>query len=360
MKHALELWSHGKTFDEFKHNLKQYNNKSFLDSSRSFKITVETFNNKISQKDKINRIESLSFLEFAGPVCLTNPDNEFYYIEYYGLDTNNIPNEPNDYLFGRWISNGNRKLVSQMSLKTRKFIGNTSMDPLLSLLMVNQGLVKDHDLIFDPFVGSGSILCACAKMGSYVMGADIDYLMLHGKTKPVRKHEKVRKKDESNFLNMLQYNCDQFYIDVLVSDFSLSVWTKSLELDAIITDPPYGIRESTAKIEYKEPKKSFALTENAIHYPSTSMYQLGNLYTDLMSFASKHLKNDGRLVFWFPVYRNEYSEKMLPEHPGLLLVSNCEQVLSTSISRRLLTYAKISHEDVNETSVVKDNNFRER
>lgn len=39
------------------------------------------------------------------------------------------------------------------------------MDPTLSLLMANQALVKSGDLVFDPFVGSGSLLVAAAKSG---------------------------------------------------------------------------------------------------------------------------------------------------------------------------------------------------
>lgn len=82
--------------------------------------------------------------------------------------------------------NGQRKLASKTSLKTRKFIGNTSMDPLLSLLMVNLAAIKEYDIILDPFVGTGSILVAAAAIGGQVLGSDIDYLMLHGKTKPTK------------------------------------------------------------------------------------------------------------------------------------------------------------------------------
>lgn len=60
------------------------------------------------------------------------------------------------------------------------------MDSQLSILMANQAKVSDGDLILDPFVGSGSLLVAAAEFGGYVFGSDIDYLMLHGKTKPTR------------------------------------------------------------------------------------------------------------------------------------------------------------------------------
>ena len=60
------------------------------------------------------------------------------------------------------------------------------MDPLLSLVMANLALVRPGDLVFDPFVGTGSLLVAAGVVGGYVMGTDIDYLMLHARTRPSR------------------------------------------------------------------------------------------------------------------------------------------------------------------------------
>ena len=96
------------------------------------------------------------------------------------------------------------------------------MDPELSLIMANYAKVSAGDLVYDPFVGSGifftfslkiislfreflffftflhiiftagSLLVAAAYFGGYVFGVDIDYLMIHGKTKPTRKQNRVR------------------------------------------------------------------------------------------------------------------------------------------------------------------------
>lgn len=55
------------------------------------------------------------------------------------------------------------------------------MDPLLSLLMANLALVKENDVVLDPFVGTGSILIAAGVLNAYVAGNDIDYLMVHAK-----------------------------------------------------------------------------------------------------------------------------------------------------------------------------------
>lgn len=53
------------------------------------------------------------------------------------------------------MSESGRPLIHELSLKKRTFIGNTSMDPQLSLLMANLGKVSNGDLVLDPFVGSG-------------------------------------------------------------------------------------------------------------------------------------------------------------------------------------------------------------
>jgi tRNA (guanine10-N2)-methyltransferase len=50
--------------------------------------------------------------------------------------------------------------------------------------------------MIDPFVGSGSLIVAAAEFGASVLGSDIDYLMLHAKTKPSRVGQKKRTKGE--------------------------------------------------------------------------------------------------------------------------------------------------------------------
>lgn len=65
------------------------------------------------------------------------------------------------------------------------------MDPQLSLLMANQAQVRSSEVVLDPFVGTGSLLVAAAQFGAYVLGTDIDYLMLHARTRPSRIKQQV-------------------------------------------------------------------------------------------------------------------------------------------------------------------------
>lgn len=55
------------------------------------------------------------------------------------------------------------------------------MDPLLSLIMANMGQVGPTSLIYDPFVGTGSLLVGAAHCGAHVCGADLDYKLIHSR-----------------------------------------------------------------------------------------------------------------------------------------------------------------------------------
>lgn len=128
----------------------------------------------------------MDYLPFEGTVSLKNPQHTFCMLEDYGSDPNNIPEDPDYIYFGRWvrrmrrfvnirltrsqqqlnawhpfshsqIKDGQRELIRSHSVKNRHFIGNTSMDAGLSFIMANHAKVKENDLVFDPFVGTGEL-----------------------------------------------------------------------------------------------------------------------------------------------------------------------------------------------------------
>lgn len=240
---VLELWSHSDNESTFHTHLNRFcdENKSLPFFDQSFRIHVETYNRHFTQREKVDKIETFTYLPVRGAVNLRTPETVWWYIEFYGLDPNDVPDQPAATIFGRWLSDGRRSLIHDISLKTRKFIGNTSMDPQLSLLMANQALVKQGHLVYDPFVGTGSLLVAAAKFGAFVVGSDIDYLMLHARTRPSRITQKTREKDESIRTNLRQYNCEHLYVDILVSDFSKTIWRGNIRFDSIITDRKFSV-----------------------------------------------------------------------------------------------------------------------
>lgn len=364
LRFCLELWAQGKQNEDLHRSLRAHsaeNSDAIAGDGRSFKIVVETFCKHFSQREKVDKIESFSYLPLEGPVKLKDPDITLYYIEYYGLNPNDIPERPYEHFFGRWIADGQRELIQRLSLKSRKFIGNTSMDPQLSLIMANQAQVRKGDLVYDPFVGTGSLLIAASHFGGYTFGTDIDYLMLHGRTRPTRISQKTREKDESIAANMHQYGMSSYYIDVVVADFSYPLWRPNLRIDAIITDPPYGIREATERIGTMKMNPVIEEHQATSHIPSKIDYGLNQIFKDLLCFSARHLKLDGRLVCWYPLFRDQYTEDQLPAHPCLELVANSEQILSNYTSRRLLTYKKIKEPETSDENITMNlTDFREK
>lgn len=49
-------------------------------------------------------------------------------------------------------------------------------------------------------------------------------------------HSQIRAEDECVLANLRQYGCADRYVDVLVADFSKTLWHRSMQLDSIITD----------------------------------------------------------------------------------------------------------------------------
>lgn len=81
-------------------------------------------------------------------------------------------------IFGRQVSSQRDSLghsfCARFDLNKRPYLGPTSTDHELAFLMANQAMVAPGDLVYDPFVGSGSIALACSYFGATVLGSDLD------------------------------------------------------------------------------------------------------------------------------------------------------------------------------------------
>jgi tRNA (guanine10-N2)-methyltransferase len=132
--------------------------------------------------------------------------------------------------------------------------------------------------------------------------------------------QKYRSKNESIRNNLRQYGLENKFLDIMVADFSTKYVRESFKFDAIITDPPYGIREKAKKIGTKKSPKqandsnnsppqstptspntdvSNNETQMSFHSPQQIKYSLGEIYYDLLSFSLEHLNENGRLVYWY-------------------------------------------------------------
>lgn len=105
LRFVAEVWSTGKGYDMFHQQLREFPvDQQFRTSDSSFRMTVETYNKHFSQAEKIQKIESMDYLPLNGRIELKNPDHNFIYFEFWGTDPTNVPDEPEEIVFGRWVS----------------------------------------------------------------------------------------------------------------------------------------------------------------------------------------------------------------------------------------------------------------
>lgn len=237
--------------------------------------------------------------------------------------------------FCRFIADSRRgELLQRYSLKTRAYIGPTSTSAELALVMANQALAARGRVVLDPFVGTGSLLVAAAHFGAYCIGADIDFRVLHG---AMGGYERQR----TMFDSFRQYGLP--LPEVLCSCNSQPVWRRgALQLDAIICDPPYGVRAGSRKSGPRRPLPADYTVRNDLaepHRPQSAHYEINELLADLLNLAADALVMRGRLVMLLPAH-GALDQAALPHHPCLRLLACSEQMLTEGLSRHLLTFEK--------------------
>jgi tRNA (guanine10-N2)-methyltransferase len=395
IRSAMELWGMGQTLEECAANTKTWvhssplgkscwdqacggddrssgkastalridDNQGIYENLPSWKITVHTLGSKYSRSEQDAMRRQFAFLDFPGPVRMEDPMYEFVLIREIELDSQGSPlyprhshlqdtnggkilipeNEARSPLacyFGR-VLGGTRTFkgrggVEQYSLKKRAYLGPTSMDAELSFIMTNLGQVQRGSFCFDPFVGTGSILLSCAIRGAYCFGSDIDIRVLRGMNK------------ENNVFS----NFEQFQLprpDLIRSDNAIyhRHFRKHLPMyDAIICDPPYGIRAGARKSGSRlENPKPVDEEQRHDHIAQTKPYAVSDVMSDLLDMAARTLVMNGRLVYVIPSFADFDVSNDLPQHGCLQLVHTCFQPLSLELGRRIVTMRKIKGYD---------------
>lgn len=284
----------------------------------------------------------------------------------------------------RELSGCANSLENDYRLNARKFIGPTSMPAGLSFIMSNLGKVSRRSIVFDPFVGTGSLIVSAGHFGALCVGADLDWKILHGRT---------RKGPISVFDNFKQYKLQP--PEILCADLSLNGWRDTTPaaiaaatagfnsengggfVDAIVCDPPYGVRAGARKLGRAEGKEkegggkkdnesassssaapfsgaespraatapaAAASAFSSAHAPEfscppTQNYDVEDVIHDLLDLAAQLLRVGGRLVYWLPT-TTDFRNDELPCHPCLRQVSVGEQLVRSHFSRRLITMEK--------------------
>ncbi len=162
-------------------------------------------------------------------------------------------------LLGYRVGQISKKHFYNIKPHKRPFFYPGSMSPKLARCMVNLTRIHRGETLLDPFCGTGGILIEAGIVGARVIGTDIDYKMVNG-TRENLQHCNI------NNYNVFQEDARNLELPVAV--------------DAIVTDPPYGISASTGGES----------SENLYHQ---SMMSLERLMKDdgLMCLATPHYLN---------------------------------------------------------------------
>jgi len=340
----LELWAHGDSIDACIEQLRQRKDEARFrhytdDAALTYDIRVHTFGASCPAEEIVrHRTALIDALGFKGKnlVGSNAVGAKFYLYIDIGSTVINPGRTIRGVYFAREIC-GERfnDLETRYRLNKRVFIGPTSMPPSLCFIMANLGLVTASCNVLDPCVGTGSILIAAGHFKAQCFGSDIDWKVLHGKTR----------KGEVNVMN----NFKQYQMkrpEIVCCDMSHNIWrgqqgeSKGF-IDAILSDPPYGVRAGARKLGRAEDKEVHKVPEEFLnsHVPATQVYDVEDVIHDLLDLSAQVLRMGGRLVYWLPT-TTDFRDDELPAHPCLRQVCVTEQLVRNNFSRRLIVMEK--------------------
>ncbi|KAK9842023.1 hypothetical protein WJX81_004620 [Elliptochloris bilobata] len=341
----LEVWAEGADWPELEAGLERARGEKrrWLEDGRSMRIVVESLLRSMPLAEQVEWIERLGFMGFQGPFSLSSPEVTYRLIVTERAQADNVPEvaEPRVY-FGRQVAASNRRVISNYALAQRAYIGPTSMNTEVAFIMCNLAQVRRSSLVYDPFVGTGSLLLAAASMGAVTLGADID----------VRVVRDGKRGDEGqvldNWSNFRMYDLPT-PAGLLRADAHRPPFRDDLceVVDAVVTDPPYGVRAGGRK---GRSRPQADVVDRATHIAALEPYSFGECARDLLDTSARLLRTGGHLAFFMPAATGVYDERDVPAHPVLAVVANCEQVLSSRYSRRLITLQKVRAYDAAEAA----------
>ena len=198
LRALLDVWGEGATYDEAVAAcaaLPPARKAPFGDCS--FKVSVSAYGKKFDRAAQVARMERFADVGLQGRVEMRTPSCLFWVLEEHelalgpgtgkgrggGASSVMAPDDGSTLrrvYFARQIGSSSREMVGVLDLKKRRYLGPTSMDAELSLVMANMAHARPCSLALDPCAGTGSILLACARFGAATLGTDISAPVLRG------------------------------------------------------------------------------------------------------------------------------------------------------------------------------------
>lgn len=250
------------------------------------------------------------FIHFTGPVDLKNADVSLYIFE--GL-------KGRKKVLARLLSRGAK--TSAIAPNTRICVTNTPLCPLAAFTMCNVARVKPGFRIFDPFCGSCAILLASAMIEPSIKAVGVE----------IAHNGQVNRDDIISDFTSRNLTLPAAIIrgDSMAEDVRIEAKRAVGDepFDAIITDPPYGIRE----------KSGFCVGSPLINLVKCISEDRAN------GEENRLLKIGGRLVAFVPNQEGDDITADMPSEKdlasaGLEFVQMLEQPLNDSLSRWLVEY----------------------
>lgn len=182
------------------------------------------------EKEALRALEPL-LIQFGGSVNLQNPDCKIYVFD--GLVREQVT-------LARTIASG--PSVSMIAPNTRICVTNTPLCPIAAFIMCNIAGIRRNSLILDPFAGSCATLLAAAMIepSCRTVGIEIAHDGLVNR-QDIRKDFVSRNLTEP--IALIEGDCTDSATRRAAQE---TIGNKPFDL--IITDPPYGIRESKLSV----------------------------------------------------------------------------------------------------------------
>lgn len=190
-------------------------------------------------------------------------------------------------IVGRKVCSSDRRRVLSRSGGTKPFFHPSSLKVELARAMLNLARVKKGSIVLDPFSGTGTILVEAHELQTIPVGLEIDPAMAYPSLK--------------NYKWFKAFSVCQVLGDARYMPFR--------NVDAIVTDPPYGRRAST--------------------HGSESL----KVYEGFIKSASRVLRKNGWIVFLAP---SGMPVESFMESNGLRIMEIYFIEVHASLTRKLL------------------------
>eukprot|EP00536_Pseudo-nitzschia_multiseries_P000149 jgi/Psemu1/293935/fgenesh1_pm.3_\ len=259
-------------------------------------------------------------IKFGGKVNLEEPDCKIYIFD--GLEEEIGGARVGRKILARRIASGPK--IFSIAPAERICVTNTPLEPIAAFVLCNIARVRSRDKILDPYAGSCTTLLAAAMIApdAQTVGIEIAHNGLVNR-------EHIAEDFATRNLTLPKQIIHGDSTDATVRETAREA-VGNEPFDAIIADPPYGIRESVGYNDNSPLEELFASI--AIDSNATDRERL--------------LRVGGRLIAFVPVTDEQTLTEMLPsqdlaEKAGLKFEVCREQPLNDKLSRWLVSYVSV-------------------